>query len=522
MPISSAKHSRRDVIKLLASLGLGAALTSSLSSCFQDLPDKPSKVPPPPPGDRYKGELPNVVLVVVDDLAANVMGDGGRFSFLETPNVSRLQREGATFERAYVPSSVCSPSRASLLTGTYPHTHGVKVNDIQDLVGQLPNLPEGLEAAGYDTAFIGKWHMDNNIDAPRMGFDYWLSFPGQGHYQENTFNENGHRFKAKGYITDLLTEYAVNYVQTVRQKPFFMVVSHKAAHQTFEAADRHKSAFKNATLPEPPNFGETFEGKPEWQRLYKLCNLALDAPLEGCKDRTLDVPGSLAPEPWNAHDDVRLEYLRTLLAVDEGLGDLFTALTNMEQLDNTVFIFTSDNGFMYGAHRLTDKRIMYEESIRVPLVIRYPKGVQAGTKNTRLVSSLDLAPTLLEIAGQPVPETMLGSSLLPLFVNPGAPWRDRFLYEYFQERPEAGPAVPNILGVRTERYKYAHYPDLPDDVDELYDLETDPFELRNLIADPAYAVTLGELQGSLQQQLVDTGYTDSQLASRWPVETLFR
>ncbi len=514
------KYTRRDALKLLTSLGIGAALTTSLSGCFRDPPEPPSVVPDPPVGPRYKGDLPNVVLVVVDDLAADIMGEGGRYPFLSAPNVSRLQREGVTFERAYVPSSICSPSRASLLTGTYPHTHGVKVNDIQDLMGQLPSLPGGLEAAGYDTAFIGKWHMDNNIDSPRMGFDYWLSFPGQGDYQENTFNENGHRFKAKGYITDVLTEYAVKYVQTLRQKPFFMVVSHKAAHQTFDAAPRHKGAFKDATLPEPTNFAETFEGKPEWQRLYKLCGLNLKATPE-CRDITLEVPGSLAPEPWNAHDDRRLEHLRTLLAVDEGLGNLFTALTNMEQLENTVFIFTSDNGFMLGAHRLTDKRVMYEESIRVPLVIRYPERVQAGTKNTRLVSSLDLAPTLLEIAGQSVPETMMGTSLLPLFEDGEGPWRDRFLYEYFQEAPNAGPAVPNILGVRTERYKYAHYPDLPDDLDELYDLEADPHELNNLIADPAYATILSELQGSLQQQLVDTGYTDSQLASRWPLETLF-
>lgn len=517
--MNNSTYSRRDVMKLLTSLGLGAAVAGSLSSCIQQLPQPPSNVPEPPDGPRYRGSLPNVVMVVVDDLADGIVGEGGRFPFLETPHISRLQREGATFERAFVPSAVCSPSRASLLTGTYPHTHGVKVNDVQDLVGQLPNLPEGLEAAGYDTAFIGKWHMNNDSDEPRMGFDYWLSFRGQGKYNDNILNENGRRFEAEGYITDLLTEYAVNYVQTLRQKPFFMVVSHKAAHLPFEAAARHRRAFQDATLPEPPNFGETFEGKPEWQRLYKLCGLQLNAQ-EGCRDMTLEIPGSLPPESWDAHDGVRLEYFRTLLAVDEGIGNLFTALENMEQLENTIFVFTSDNGFMLGAHRLTDKRLMYEESIRVPLLIRYPQGVKAGSKSSRLVSSLDLAPTLLEIAGQSVPETMMGTSLLPLFADGAAPWRDKLLYEYFQERPEAGPAVPNILGVRTERYKYAHYPDLPDDLDELYDLETDPYELRNLIADPEHAVTLGEMQSALQQQLADTGYNETQLASRWPLEAL--
>lgn len=502
-------RSRRDVVKLLLSAGAGAALTSSLGGCFEIEDQPPIQVTKPPPGQRYQGELPNVVLVVVDDLAAEVMGENGRFPFLETPHVARLQREGMTFERAFVPSSVCSPSRASILTSTYPHTHGVRVNDVQDIVGTLPNLPEGLEAAGYDTAFIGKWHMNGKVDAPRMGFDTWVSFKGQGNYDGNNLNVNGKHVKDRGYVTDVLTRYAIDYVQSPRLKPFFMVVSHKAAHVEFEAAKRHRRAFKDATLPEPPNAGETFEGKPEWQRRYKLCKLERETQV-ACKD--MEIPQSLPPQAWNAHDAVRLEYFRTLLAVDEGVGALFEALTNMEQLDNTVFIFTSDNGFMLGAHQLTDKRIMYEESIRVPLAVRYPKRIQAGSKNARLVSSLDLAPTLLELAGQPVPETMMGTSLLPLLEDGAAPWRDKLLYEYFQE--QLGPGVPNILGVRTERYKYAHYPDLPNDIDELYDLETDPYELRNLIADPSYAATLSEMQGNLQQQLLATGYNATQLANR--------
>ena len=184
---------------------------------------------------------------------------------------------------------------------------------------------------------------------------------------------------------------------------------------------------------------------------------------------------------------------------------LFQALENMEQLDNTVFVFTSDNGFMLGAHRLFDKRVMYEESLRVPLIIRYPKALSAGRHSAKLVSTLDLAPTLVELGGQAVPPTMLGASLTPLFTGDAAPWRDRLLYEYFQEDP--GPAVPTMLGVRTERYKYVHYPDLTGDIDELYDLKVDPLEMRNLVAEPDYAATLGEMQGALAQQLADTGYT---------------
>ncbi len=508
--------SRRKVLELLLRVSAGATVASALSSCGilgpgLDPPTEPPKellVPPPPPGDRYKGEKPNVVLVLVDDLAAGVMGEGSRYPFLETPNVNRLQREGATFDQSFVPTSICSPNRASLLTGTYPHVHGVRVNDVVDLGNDLPNFPSILKGGGYDTGFVGKWHMNNGSSEPRLDFDYWLSFAGQGSYNGNVLNENGRKFEEDGYVTDVINRYAVNYIQTPRDKPFSLIVSHKAGHVPFTAATRHEKAFADASLPEPANFNDTFAGKPAWQRRYEKCGLGREE-WEMCGE----VPESLPPELWNPHNEKWLTHLRTMLAVDEGLGMLFEALENMEQLDNTVFVFTSDNGFMLGAHRLQDKRVMYEESLRVPLVIRYPKALSAGRHSKKLVSTLDLAPTLVELGGQSVPETMLGASLTPLFTSDAAPWRDRLLYEYFQE--DRGPAVPTMLGVRTERYKYVHYPDLPDDIDELYDLETDPFELRNLIAEPDYAATLGDMQGSLAQQLADTGYTP-QLAAPNP------
>ncbi len=500
--------SRRQTLELLLRVGAGASVAAALSSCRITGPEPigPGPVVPlPTPGPRYRGEQPNVVVVVVDDLAADVMGQGSRFPFLKCPNVERLQREGATFERAFVPTSVCSPSRASLLTGTYAHTHGVRVNDIQDLMGVLPNFPGLLEGAGYDTGFVGKWHMNNGSSEPRLGFDYWLSFAGQGVYTDPTFNENGHQFRASGYVTDLLSDYAVKYIQTPREKPFCLVVSHKAGHLKYEAAPRHRDAFRGETFPEPPSFNDPLAGKPAWQRRYAECGLGR-AGWEACGE----VPGALPPEVWTARNGELLTHLRTLLAVDEGLGMLLQALTNMEQLDNTVVVFTSDNGYMLGAHRLFDKRVMYEESLRIPLVVRFPKQLAAGRRSARMVSTLDLAPTFLELAGLGVPDTMMGASLLPLFADERTPWRDRLLYEYFQEAP--GPAVPTMLGVRTERYKYVTYPELAEDIGELYDLEADPYELRNLIADPSYAPLLGELQTTLAQDLADAGYPP-QLAS---------
>lgn len=493
--------SRRKVLELMLRIGAGASVAAALSSCGIIGPGpKPGYVvPTPPPGPRYRGERPNVVLVLVDDLAAGVMGQGSRYPFLKCPNLERLQREGATFEQTFVPTSVCSPSRASLLTGTYAHTHGVRVNDIKDFPDDLPTFPALLKASGYDTGFIGKWHMNNGSSKPRPGFGYWLSFKGQGVYDDPVLNENGREYRADGYVTDILSEHAVDYIQTPRDNPFCLIVAHKAGHKPFQAAPRHQGAFEHATLPEPENFGDTLAGKPAWQRRYKKCGLERQG-WEACGE----VPASLPPGNWNAHDEDHLTHLRTLLAVDEGLGFLVQALTNMEQLENTVVIFTSDNGFMLGAHGLYDKRVMYEEALKVPLVVRYPAQLTAGRRSSRLVSLLDLAPTLLELGNETVPETMLGSSLLPLFNDEGALWRDRLLYEYFQEDP--GPGVPTILGVRTERWKYASYPDLPDDIGELYDLQNDPYELRNLFAETDYAVTLGELQGALAQSLVDTGY----------------
>lgn len=458
---------------------------------------------PPPPGPRYRGDRPNILVVVVDDLAAGVVGPGSRFPFLETPHIDRLAQEGAAFAESFVPTSVCSPSRASLLTGTYAHVHGVRVNDVQDLEDAPPSFPALLKGAGYDTGFVGKWHMDNARSGPRLGFDTWLSFAGQGAYEHPVLNENGREFRAGGYVTDLLSDYAAKWVQKPREQPFCLIVSHKAAHVPFAAAARHRFAFAGANLPEPENFGDTLKGKPAWQRRYKLCGLHPDA-FALCDD--VDIPELFPPERWNPQNYELLTYLRTLLAVDEGVGLLLEALESTAQLENTLVVFTSDNGFLLGAHRLFDKRTMHEESIRVPLVLRYPKRISAGARPSELVINLDLAPTILELAGVPVPGTVQGRSLWPLLdaePQPPVAWREALLYEYFKEY---GPGVPSILGVRTKRWKYVTYPELPDDIGELYDLARDPLELDNLIGVPGYAEIVTEMQRALEQQLAETGY----------------
>jgi len=481
----------------LAAATLGGAL---LKPFLQDKGYRRPTLKPPPPGPRYRGERPNILVVLVDDLAAGVVGQGSRFPFLETPHLDQLEREGASFPESFVPTSVCSPSRASLLTGTYPHTHGVLINDVKDLGLEPPNFPSLLKRAGYETGFVGKWHMDNARSDPRLDFDTWLSFKGQGVYENPVLNENGREYHASGYVTDLLSDYAARWLQRPREQPFCLNVSHKAVHVPFEAAARHRFAFAGAHLPEPANFGETFADKPAWQRRYKLCGLSPDA-WDACDPA--DIPAALPPEPWNPQDHDLLTYLRTLLAVDEGMGLLLEALKSVGQLENTLVVFTSDNGFLLGAHRLFDKRVMYEESLRVPLLMRLPGRITAGSKPVGMVSSLDLAPTILELAGVDVPKTVQGCSLWPLLEDEQTPWRESLLYEYFQEY---GPGVPTILGVRTERWKYVTYPDLPEDISELYDLRADPGELHNLIGVPQYAKVVEMMQGRLEGQLAQTGY----------------
>ena len=492
--------SRRQLLTYAGGLGVAALGGALLAPFVRDQGYRRPHLAAPPPGPHYRGERPNIALVLVDDLAAGVVGESPRFPFLQTPHIDALAREGASFPESFVPTSVCSPSRASLLTGTYPHTHGVLINDVRDLGAELPNFPSLLKAVGYETGFVGKWHMDNARAGPRLDFDTWLSFAGQGVYENPVLNENGLEYKAHGYVTDVLSDYAAEWVQRPRDRPFCLIVSHKAMHVPFEAAARHRFAFAGARLPEPANFNETFADKPAWQRRYKLCGLGPDT-WDACDPA--DIPASLPLEPWNPQDHELLTYLRTLLAVNDGVGLLREALASVGQLENTLVIFTSDNGFLLGAHRLFDKRVMYEESVRVPLFMRYPKRIAAGSKPKGMVSSLDLAPTVLELAGVTVPDSMQGRSLWPLLEDEQVSWRDTLLYEYFQEY---GPGVPTILGVRTERYKYVTYPELPDDIGELYDLEKDPGELRNLIGVPRYGEVVQMMQGRLEAQLAQTGY----------------
>jgi len=445
---------------------------------------------------------PNIVFILTDDQAWNVLGKDGRYTFMKTPNIDRIAEEGMVFDNAFVTTSLCSPSRACFMTGCYAHTHGVYINSYSDPDPKAPFLPKALQEAGYETAFLGKWHMKRGSE-PRDGFDYWLGFEGQGKYINPPLNENGREFIEKGYMTDILTDYAIRWIEKPRDKPFCLFLWHKAVHAPFTPAPRDSAAFPNALIPEYENWYDDMEDKPEWIRrgwVYGVHN-------ENWKySEGKPVPDKIEPNPWNPKNPRWMNYLRAMLAVDKSVGEVRDCLEDLKIMDNTILVYGSDNGFFLGAHQRSDKRLMYEESLRVPLIIRYPEMIKPGDKNSEMVLSIDLAPTLIELAGGIVSEEMQGISLVPLLKNEPVNWRESIMYEYFQE--SYAPGFVTITGVRNERYKYIESPDLNNDINELYDLETDPGEMDNLINSPEYESVKLEMMKELQKLKIETGYFD--------------
>lgn len=454
---------------------------------------------PSRPADRP----PNVVLILVDDLRWDDLGIEGH-PFAETPNIDQLAREGVRFRNAFATTPLCSPSRAAILTGQYAHTNGIIDNTARDSTShRLETFARPLARAGYQTGFFGKWHMGND-DNPRPGFTHWVAMRGQGEAIDPFFNVDGTRRQERGYVTDLLTDHAVEFVERARSGPFLVFLAHKALHpnvvqrddgstgavagqaEGFIPAPRHRGRYATATVPRRPNAAGPVEGKP-----------ALLRPLDGVTP--------LGPATGTPDQDVR-DRLEMLLGVDESVGRLVEKLKAIGEYDRTVFIVTSDHGYFYGEHQLNDeRRLAYEETIRIPLIIRYPPVARAGATPPRMVQTIDLASTVLALAGAPDSVTRHGTSLVPVLRGTDSAWRTSVLIEYYSDA--VFPRIRNMgyQAVRTERYKYIHYLELPG-MDELYDLATDPFEMTNLIDTPAGRAVLPTLQAELARLQQETGY----------------
>jgi len=437
---------------------------------------------------------PNIVFVLMDDLRFDELGCAGH-PFVKTPNIDRLAKEGGLFRNAFAATPLCSPSRASFLTGLYPHTHGIIDNvDRSPQSHALVTWPRLLHAAGYETGFVGKWHM--GVDAsPRPGFDYWVSVPGQGKYIDPDLNMNNEQVKAKGYVTDLFNQCAIEFLLRRRTAPFCLMVAHKCVHPDVEQradgslsdpnaanflpAERHKSLYANDKPPRRLNAFKPPLGKPALER---------------------KVEGAPPLSPQTATDDETIRNrLRLMMAAEEGVGQILDTLKQTGQLDNTIIIFTSDHGYFYGEHCLSvERRLAYEEAIRIPLLIRYPPLVKPGTKWDQMVLSLDIAPTLVDLGGAKQPEGLHGRSLAPLLRGDAWPPRTSFLIEHHSDKVFPRVEKLGYQAVRTERWKYIHYRDLTG-ADELYDLQRDPYELTNLHGDPAHRSALMELKSELQR-----------------------
>jgi len=481
-----AAHSRR---RFLKSLGLGAAALAVSRRLAAPL--RAAGVPGKP-------KRRNIVFLLSDDHRYDFMGFmKGAPAFLETPAMDRLARQGAHLANAFVSTSLCSPSRASILTGQYMHHHRVVDNQRPVPEGTV-FFPRYLQQAGYRTAFVGKWHMGHEHDDPRPGFDHWASFKGQGTYFDPVLNVNGERKQFTGYTTDVLADQAVAWLKQAAtpekaDRPFFLYLSFKAVHYPFLPAPRHRGRYAKADVKRPDTMANTernYRTQPRWVRERRYSIHGVDHMETGQYD----------DDPVPSFDNLYRQYCETVHGLDEGLGRVLKCLDEAGLSDSTLVVYMGDNGFALGEHGFYDKRDAYEESIRVPMLAWAPGLIAPGTTVTQMVQNIDVAPTVLDAAGVTAPEAakMDGRSFLPLLCGRKVPWRDHILYEYHWEWNF--PATPTLLAIRTDRYKYVFTYGVWDQ-DGFYDLQTDPHERHNLIGVPAYAERIEAMKKQLFDEL---------------------
>jgi len=514
---------RRDFIK---TTGLGAATLTFpglLSSCAKS------------------GQRPNILFIMSDDHAEQAISCYGS-QLINTPNIDRIANEGVLFKNSFVTNSICAPSRATLLTGKYSHKNGLRDNR-DEFDGSQVTFPKLLQKNGYQTSIVGKWHLKTDP----TGFDTWKILNGQGEYYNPLIIENGVEKQITGYTTDIIGDLSIDVLKDFdSDKPFCLLVHNKAPHRHWWPSPKYFDAFKDKDLPLPETFYDDYATRTETAGSadMRIDDMFISADMKLFKDAYGEETGSggrkgfgpemekiwkkryerLTPEQkkaWDAHyDELNKEfkeaklsgkkltewkyqqyikdYLRCILSVDENAGRLLDHLDESGLAENTIVVYTSDQGFYLGEHGWYDKRFMYEESLGMPLVMRYPERIEAGKVSTEMVMNLDFAPTFLDFAGVQAPEEMQGESFRSLVVNNNTTeWRNGIYYHYY-EYPHGWHDVKRHYGIRTERYKLIHfYYDV--DVWELYDLQTDPNELNNIYDDPKYSDIVRKLKSELKK-----------------------
>ncbi len=444
---------------------------------------------------------PNVIFILTDDQRWDQLGCEGH-PYLKTPHIDRLAKEGVRFSNMFVTTSLCSPSRASFLSGLYANTHGV-TNNFTDYPRDLASFPRRLQENGYQTAYIGKWHMGEADDSKRPGFDYWVTHKGQGKYYDTTFNVNGTRKVVPGYYTKVVTDMALNWLDKKQSsKPFLLILGHKAPHTPFTPEKKYEHVFDGIEV-NYPHSAFHLEGKPKWIKQRLDTWHGIYGPLYGFREKFPDRDAAAVLD----FERFSKSYTASIISVDDSVGRIYETLRKKRLLENTVIIFAGDNGMFLGEHGMSDKRAMHEPSIRVPLIVRYPKLVRPGSVIDQQVLNIDLAPSVVEMCDAPALKNIHGKSWVQLLKGKTEGWRTAWYYEYNYEKQF--PYTPNVRGIRTDRWKYMRYPHgdgKPDrHMAELYDLENDPGENINLIYKPEHKKLVAKLRKQLDQLMAETG-----------------
>ena len=509
------KQTRREFLRTVGSAATSAGILSILPSCTAIAQTTKAKI-----------NQPNIIFIMADDHASHALSCYGS-KINKTPNLDRLAKEGMRFSNCFCTNSICAPSRAVILTGKYSHINGVIDNRVKFDGGQQ-TFPKLLQKAGYETAVIGKWHLKTNP----TGFDYWdilVGSWGQGEYFDPFFSENGKERAVKGYVTDVITDLCLNWLKKRKgDKPFCLMYQHKAPHRNWQPDGKHAKMYDGLDIPEPATFNDDYKTRSDAARQQEMTiehhltpgDLKVKPPANLTGEQ-LEIWNSkgVHGEYWSPSEQLNgpalkkwkyqryiKDYLRCIASIDDNVGRLLDYLNAAGLAENTIVIYTSDQGFYLGDHGWFDKRFMYEESLRMPLLVRYPRQIRAGAVSDDIVLNLDFAPTLLDFAGAAKPAEMQGRSLRSILqASTPKDWRTSMYYHYY-EYP-GWHAVKRHYGLRTKRYKLIHfYYDI--DAWELYDLQKDPNELNNLYDDPTCADVVKQLKVELKRLRKQFGDSD--------------
>ncbi|WP_257348890.1 sulfatase family protein [Pseudalkalibacillus decolorationis] len=440
---------------------------------------------------------PNILFIMSDDHAAHAMSCYGS-KINKTPNLDRIANEGIRFNNCFCTNSICAPSRAAILTGTYNHENGVKTLG-DNLDGRKPNVQKLLQENGYQTAIIGKWHLGHGGVHDPSGFDYWNVLPDQGDYHDPTMIEMGEQKVYNGYVTDIITDLSLNWLKyRSKDKPFMLMCHHKAPHRPWEPDEKHAHLYETADIPEPETFHDDYSNR---SNAAKEATMRVDQDLNKI-DLKEDPPENLSAKElksWKYQRYIK-DYLRVVASIDDNIGRMLDYLDEEDLTENTIVVYTSDQGFFLGDHGWYDKRFMYEESLRMPFIVRYPCAIKIGSETDDMALNVDFAETFLDYAGIDVPDFMQGTSLRPLMEgSTHDDWQTSLYYRYWEHLSEPHK-VGAHYGVRTTRYKLIHYYGeslgASNTIDEsrtpeweLFDLKEDPYEMNNVYHNPDYTGT---------------------------------